>query len=249
MLDNFNSYSFFNASPKESYKNVTVIIPTYNEEGNISTLLKFINRFYSGISIIVADDGSTDNTQNEVKSFANKIEGNITLLDRTDEKIKGLTASIIDAIKQLKTDYFIVMDADLQHPPEYIRLIVEKLFQEFDIVVAIRDDIVRKWTLKRILIQKGAAFLGRARLILRGIAIKDPMAGFFGGKTDFVLGLFNQNEKRFVKQGYKVLFDILKMMPEDASIGGIRFEFSRRKKGHSKMNFRIGWLFIKSLFK
>ena len=247
--NNFNPNYFFNTLPKEFYENVTVIIPTYNEEANIPILLGLISRFYPGISIIVVDDGSTDKTQNEVKSFANKVKENITLIDRSNEPIKGLTASVIDAVKQLKTDYFIVMDGDLQHPPEYVRLIIEKLFQEFDIVVAVRDDIARRWTLQRIVTQKGAALLGKTRLILRGIVIKDPMSGFFGGKTSFVLELISKNEKKFTKQGYKVLFDILKMIPENASLGGVRFEFSRRRKGHSKMNFRIKWLFIKSLFK
>lgn len=240
---------FFNTNLEKYYKNFTVIIPTYNEGENIATLLGLLTGFYPEISIIVADDGSTDDTKKEVEQFNAKGATNCVFLDRSNEAVKGLTASVLDAITHTKTEYFIVMDADLQHPPEYIRLIIEKLLQEFDIVIAIRDDIVRKWTLSRIITQKGAAFLGKTRLILKGIIIKDPMSGFFGGRTLFVRNLINEKEKRFVKQGYKVLFDILKILPEDASIGGIRFEFSRRKKGHSKMNFRIGWLFIKSIFK
>ena len=75
-----------------------MIIPTYNEEGTIVTLMELLIKLYPGISIIIADDGSSDDTQKKVKGFMNQ-ENHVFLLDRSNEKIKGLTASVLDGIK------------------------------------------------------------------------------------------------------------------------------------------------------
>jgi len=224
----------------------TVIIPTLNEEDNITLLLDLITELYEGISIIVSDDGSLDLTRKKVIPYSNS-NARIKLIDRSRASVRGLTASVMDAIMKVETEYFIVMDGDLQHPPEYIALLLEKLSQEFDLVVGIRDDIVRKWKLLRIISQKVAAALGSARLLFKGIIIKDPMSGFFGAKTSICRALIEKKQHRFVKGGYKILFDMLKILPDDISIGGVRFEFSRRKHGSSKVNAKVVFCFFKSL--
>lgn len=75
-----------------------MIIPTYNEEGTIVTLMELLIKLYPGISIIFDDDGSSDYTQKKVYEFLNQVN-HVFLLDRSNEKIKGLTASVLDGIK------------------------------------------------------------------------------------------------------------------------------------------------------
>ena len=174
------------------YEKFSVIIPTYNEEGTIVTLMELLIKLYPGITIIIADDGSSDETQKKVMSFMNQVN-HVFLLDRSNEKIKGLTASVLDGIKQTKTQNFIVMDGDLQHPPESIQLIIEKLLQDFDLVIAARDNIIRTWIWKRFVGEKAAAFLGKCRLLLKGIAVQDPMSGFFGGKINHISNINPNN--------------------------------------------------------
>lgn len=174
---------------------------------------------------------------------------NIRLLDRSKRSVHGLTASVVDAIRQTRTKYFVVMDGDLQHPPEKVAEIVKKICQGNDLVIGIRGKFGHKWVFSRIVMSKLATTLARLRLFMAGITIKDPMSGFFGGNTELVQKIIKEKEKEFELRGYKILMDILKYTPQGTILSEIYFEFGLRRKGKSKMNFRIAWLFFKSLFR
>ena len=53
-------------------KKILIIIPTLNEKGNISVILKKIKRYNSKVSILFVDDNSNDGTLNEIKSYKKK---------------------------------------------------------------------------------------------------------------------------------------------------------------------------------
>ena len=55
---------------QKTYDDLTVILPTYNEGGNIQSMLDTLASLYPGASIIVADDNSMDETPELVRSFA-----------------------------------------------------------------------------------------------------------------------------------------------------------------------------------
>ena len=57
---------------KQNYFDTTIIIPTFNEEPNISELLNLIEKLYKNISIIISDDGSRDKTQEIVIKYSKK---------------------------------------------------------------------------------------------------------------------------------------------------------------------------------
>ncbi|MCG7840351.1 MAG: glycosyltransferase, partial [Methanomassiliicoccales archaeon] len=99
----------------DEHEELTIILPTYNEAGNIQPMLETLSSLYPGASIIVADDNSKDNTQENVLDFANSHP--LTRLLRRDPADRGLTASIVDGIMSAETAHFVVMDADFQHPP------------------------------------------------------------------------------------------------------------------------------------
>ncbi|MCK5025908.1 MAG: glycosyltransferase, partial [Nanoarchaeota archaeon] len=122
-------------------KDITLILPTLNEEQNIKDVLDIVNNLYPGISIIVADDASADKTQDIVMDYRN---GDVTLLDRSSEKEKGLTGSVLDAVRLVTTKYIIIMDADLQHPPEKIKQIAE-LLKHYDMVIGVREKVENSW--------------------------------------------------------------------------------------------------------
>lgn len=224
--------------------NAAVIIPTFNEAGNIEELISRVVKDNEGIRVIVADDGSTDGTRQIVRNLSKKNK-NVALLDRSKEKIKGLTISVVDAAKTVKADCFVVIDADLQHPPEKVREIVKAL-ESYDAVVGTRRSIPNDWPLKRKLISKTATMLARLRLMRN---VKDPVSGFFGARTALFKEVFNKNEKKFEPKGYKVLFDFLKYCPRQTKIGAVYYEFGLRKSGSSKISNKQIKLFFKSLFK
>jgi len=228
---------------KEDYSDTTIVIPTFNEESNISELLNLIEKLYQNISIVVSDDGSTDKTQEIVKGHRKKNK-KIKLLDRSKETVHGLTASVFDASKTVKTKYLVVMDGDLQHPPEKIKGIVRELRKGHDLVAGARRKVF-EWSLDRRIISKVATWLGKTRLLLKGATCDDILSGFFGIKTKIMQEI---NKNRFEIQGYKILFDILKSIDKNTKIKNIYYEFGMRKRGHSKIGLKQIISFLKALF-
>ncbi len=227
-----------------AYSEFTVIIPVLNEGRNIGRLLQLLTESYKGISILVADDGSRDNTQLAVRSFAER-NRNAKLIDRSNAAIKGLTASVMDSVRKANTKYVIIMDGDLQHPPEAIRELAEKL-KSLDVVGAARRNVLVSWPWNRKLISMVATELARLRL---GKNIQDPLSGFFGARTELFKGVLAKSGKRFEKEGYKVFFDLLKCCPKGTRIGHVYYDFGLRKGGESKIRMRHMLIFFRSLFR
>jgi dolichol-phosphate mannosyltransferase len=226
---------------------LTVIIPTLNESSNIEQMIKRLLSINPDISIIVADDGSTDGTD-EIVSDWNKKNPKIRLLDRKDEQIKGLTISVVDAIKITQTEYLLVMDADFQHPPEKITDSFPLMESGFQIIIGTRAK-VEGWSRKRKIISWGATTLGKISLwIRRKQRPKDIMSGFFGGQTIFIRELIEKHPKTISAKGYKLLFDLLKVMPRNTLIGEFQYTFQVREAGESKIGFKHILVYFRSLF-
>ncbi|MHA1992958.1 MAG: glycosyltransferase [Candidatus Hodarchaeales archaeon] len=225
----------------------TVIIPTLNEEKNIHNMITQLLSLYPRISVIVADDGSKDKTGTIVSDFHAKNE-KIRLLDRKDEEVKGLTISLIDALEITKTHYFIVIDSDFQHPPDKIGEGIELFKSENKLIIGTRTS-VEGWGLKRKIISWGATTLGKISLFLRRrTRPKDIMSGFFGGETEIVRTIIRNHPETISPRGYKLLFDILKVLPRDTQIGEFYYEFQTRTAGESKIGMKQILVYFRSLF-
>jgi len=234
-------------SHSKSSDNLTVIIPTLNEEKNISNMISELTKLYKGISVIVADDGSTDKTKELVDQFHANNEL-IRFLDRKDEEVKGLTISLIDALKITKTQFFIVIDSDFQHPPEKIGEGLDLLVNGKQLVIGTRKS-VEGWGIRRKIISWGATTLGKISLwFRRRHRPKDIMSGFFGGETNIILPIIQEHPKTISPRGYKLLFDILKVLPRDIQIGEFKYSFKTRQAGESKIGFKHIIVYFRSLF-
>jgi len=92
---------------------VSIIIPAYNEEKNITTTLTSLiklNYPKNKLEIIVINDGSTDNTQNLVRDLMSKNKSfKIKLIDKKNE---GKGAALNDGLKLCKGEFFVCLDAD-----------------------------------------------------------------------------------------------------------------------------------------
>ena len=227
------------------YSDITIVTPTFREAKNIGVLLEKITSIYPGISVIVADDGSRDGTQEIVKEFSEKNK-RISLLDRS-KKQKGLTASVLDGVVQAKTPFVVVMDADLQHPPEVVKLVVEQLRKGSQVVVGTRTDKPKDWGFFRFLASDTAILLGRLRLRLGGAYAKDVVSGFFGVHTELFKKQIMKCSHRFVPEGYKVCLDLLKTLPRITKVTEAPYSFELRKEGTSKMGTKHIVAYFKSL--
>jgi len=227
------------------YEDTTIITPTLNEAKNIERLLCVLTVQYPGISVIVADDGSRDGTQDIVRKFEDKNK-RIFLLDRSGKK-KGLTASVLDGVMNSKTSYVVVMDADFQHPPEVIKSIIGQLRDGSQVVVGTRTSMPEDWGFIRFLTSSVAIHLGRLRLRIGGAYVRDVVSGFFGARGDLFREQIRNCSHRFVPEGYKVCLDLLKTLPGSTRVTEAPYSFKLRKEGQSKMGIKHVIAYFKSL--
>lgn len=129
---------------------LSIIIPVYNEEGNIVLLTKAIEDALKGYSyeIIYIDDYSTDNTRNDVKDMKNP---NVVLIEM--KKNYGQSSALQAGIDYAKGEFIITMDGDMQNDPSDIPNMLDLLIKgDWDIVTGIRqkrkDSLIRTFPSK-----------------------------------------------------------------------------------------------------
>jgi dolichol-phosphate mannosyltransferase len=134
--------------------NYSIILPTLNENGHIIKLINAIIKNFRNkkikYEIIVVDDNSIDGTIDTVKKELIK-NNKIRLFVRKNKK-KNLANSINLGIKKSKYENIIWMDADFQHPPEYIKYVFKHMAKK-DLVIYSRflEKSIRYFDDKRIL--------------------------------------------------------------------------------------------------
>ena len=129
---------------------LSFVIPAYNEEKNTgiiySLLIEIIEKINEEYEIIFVNDGSTDNTTEQLKQLAKK-DKNVKVLHLS--RNFGHQQALSAGLKFAKGDAIISMDCDLQDPPEIIYGMYKKWKEGFDIVYARRlnyrkDNFIKK---------------------------------------------------------------------------------------------------------
>lgn len=118
--------------------NISIIIPCLNYENlifnNLEKIVDKINLLKLKYEIIVINDGSTDNTQNEILRFMKKNE-NVKLINNATNKGKSL--SIISSIKECKFNKIVLIDCDIPYF-NYFEQIINKIIDNYDLVIVNR---------------------------------------------------------------------------------------------------------------
>lgn len=152
---------------------VSIVLPAFNEEKGLDRLLPELRKLYPTYEIVVIDDGSTDSSKsicikNSVKVFSHPYP-------------MGNGAAIKSGARHASSDILVFMDADGQHNPEDIKLLVEKLCNEqYDMVVGARVLSTHSSSMKR----AGNWFYNRFASIMTGHTILDLTSGFRAVKAD-----------------------------------------------------------------
>ncbi len=210
---------------------LTVIIPTFNEEANIRNIVTEVDMVFkkAGLNgeILVVDDNSPDRTIGIVNELK-KARENVNLIVRPADH--GLSQSVSEGFVHAQSEIFIVIDADFSHPPALIPEMYHEIRAGNDVVIGSRymeGGGIRKWPLKRRIISIGATFLGR----LLFPDVTDPVSGFFAIRKDVVA---NSNLK---PKGYKILLEVLGKGTWEKD-KEIPFEFVDRESGTSKLKVK-----------
>lgn len=219
-----------------------MVVPTFNEAANISELVARIGAALVGLEaeVIFVDD-STDGTPEAILAAESLVP--VRLIHR-DKPIGGLSGAVVSGIVESAGDWVVVMDGDLQHPPEMIPLLVDAGVREAaDVVVASRQlrggssAGLGGWG--RTAVSWGARIVTRAMFPLKLRQCSDPMTGFFALRRSSI------DVSSLRPQGFKILLEILAR----SSVQVIEepFVLAERRAGASKATFAQGLRFISQL--
>ncbi len=220
---------------------VSIVIPTYNERDNIVPLVERLHSALAGLDYdaLFVDDDSRDGTA----EAANSLSGKYPVRAIVRKGKKGLASAVVDGAKEARNDIILVMDADLQHPPEVIPAMLKEIDQGADMVIASRyipGGGCQGWSLVRRIISKGAIFLSHL-LLPATRPVSDPMSGFFVFRKDRV------DLARLNPSGFKILLEML-MMGRFQKTAEVPYTFVTRERGESKLSARQQVDYLKHLW-
>lgn len=221
---------------------ISIIIPTFHEAENIPELVCQISDALTteqlDYEIIIVDDNSCDGIDSAVETLSDRYP--VQLHTRIDEK--GLSSAVIKGFSLARGDLFVVMDADLSHPPSKIPELIRPIIDgKADFTIGSR--FVPGGSIPHFnWFRKLNAWV--SRVLARPLAaVKDPMSGFFAFPWHIMPGHDILNPL-----GFKIGLELLvKTKPEN--IREIPIEFRKRLHGESKLSLREQVLYLAHLFR
>jgi dolichol-phosphate mannosyltransferase len=221
----------------DSEFDISIVVPTRNEAGNIRPLLTRIEQATRKLHIeVVFVDDSTDNTPDTIQELQDKFSLQVVLIARPPERRgNGLGGAVVEGLRVARAPWICVMDGDLQHPPELIPQLLESAQRDkLDVVIGSRLAIgadASSLGSKRNLISRVFAMTTRIAFPMRLKNVTDPLSGFFLARRAAV------DLNSLHPHGFKILLEILIRCP-DLRIAEIPFQFGYRHTGDSKASLQ-----------
>ncbi|UWZ83040.1 glycosyltransferase [Occallatibacter riparius] len=220
---------------------LALVIPTLNEAECLPAMLERVLAVMAALpvafEILVVDDDSPDATAAVVAAIAER-EPRVRLLVRRGER--GLAGAILHGWQNTDASLLGVMDADMQHPPEVLRELVNAMEAGADVALASRFAALgagHRWRnpLRRL---ATAVSIWMARPLQPAeFRVSDPLSGYFLVRRRCVAGV------AFRQTGFKLLLEIL-TRGRLRSVVEVPFEFGRRGGGRSKAGARVAWDYV-----
>ncbi len=215
-----------------------VIIPTYNELGNIEKMIRKVFSLSHPFHLLIIDDGSPDGTAERVKELQNEFANKLFLIQRTGKL--GLGTAYIAGFKwalERSFTYIFEMDCDFSHNPDDLLRLYDTCKNGADLAVGsryVKGGGFINWPKDRIIISRGASIYVN---LITWIGISDPTAGFVCYKRN-VLETLDLNKIRFVGYAFQIemKFATKKL---GFKVQEIPIIFTEREVGVSKMNSNI----------
>lgn len=226
------------ADARPAVPRLTVVVPTFNERGNVERMLWGIDLALKGVpyEVIFVDDDSPDGTADTVRQIGER-DPRVRCIRRVGRR--GLAGACIEGMLAAQASLVAVIDGDLQHDANVLRTMLERA-PDADLVVASRYvDGGSAGGLNR---RRGAmsrAATNAARRFL-GIETSDPMSGCFLIRRDRVERLASC----LSPNGFKILLDIMTASKDPMRIVEVPMTFTARDEGDSKLDSRTVLDFI-----
>lgn len=226
---------------------LSIVVPTYNEAPNIAELVRRVtaavdSRGGLDAEILFVDD-STDATPDVIREVAASASLPVRVIHR-DHAAGGLGGAVMAGFAAAEADACLVMDADLQHPPEEIPELWHRYARgDVDVVIASRyagggtaHGLADR---TRVLVSKASTAVTRAMFPIRLKDVSDPMTGFF------LIDRRVLDAESLRPRGFKILLEILAR--RGLRVAEVPFDFADRHAGQSKASVRQGLHFLAQL--
>ena len=241
MLRSIRPTNACNALPRMTVTatpSITVIVPTFNEQGNIAPIIEQTIRAFgkTQVRIFFADD-STDGTTEEIKTLMKSYP--CVDIQHSSTR-RGLAQAVVDALKKVREEIVIVMDGDLQHPPAIAPRLVAAINEGADFAVASRYTtgghelgLNNRW---RQLVSSGASRLAQV-LLPPARKTTDPLSGFFACRRVLI------TTSHLQPVGFKILLECL-VRGQGTIVVDVPYTFDRRLRAASKASIAEGLRFF-----
>jgi len=228
---------------------ICVIAPTLNEAANLRVLVpriagalaatRTVTSQAVSFEILIVDDNSQDGTPDVVAQLAREFP--VRLLVRKHPR-DGLSGAVLEGIRSTSSHYIVVMDADLQHPPEKIPELLAPLQRgEAEFVIGSRyaagGSMEQSWGFFRrvnswVATALAYPFSGRTH---------DPMSGFFAlTRTTF------DRAEHLTPLGYKIALELM-CKARVRRVAEIPIHFGLREHGESKLTLKQQFKYLEHL--
>lgn len=224
---------------------VVIVMPAWNEAANIKEMIRVLTeeefpKIDAEMNLLVVDNHSKDGTDKIVEEAA-KVHKNVHLIQQDKPGLGwAYVRGMQYAMHELHADAILEMDADFQHPPRFVKPMVDAYLGGADYVIGSRyvrgGSIPKEWPLYR----KFWSFFGNlyARIILTNFKIHDLTTGFRLTKVKGVLDKIDlENLMELQRFAYKI--DLLYQSVKNAKkVVEVPLQFEPRIQDKSKFNMK-----------
>ena len=229
-----------NPSQATGLPHLSVVVPTFNERDNVTTLYKRLEATFGATpwEVVFVDDNSPDGTWEVVRHLAER-DPRVRCIRRIGRR--GLSGACIEGILASSAPYAAVIDADLQHDETQLPKMLA-LLQSGQAELVIGSRYVEGGSADSFNKQRAGASALATEVAKRALGVKvaDPMSGFFMIRRD----RFEQLAPQLSTQGFKILLDIIATARGELRTAEVPYTFGSRLHGESKLNSMVALDFL-----
>jgi dolichol-phosphate mannosyltransferase len=224
---------------------LAVVIPTFNEAGNVAELVRRLDVALAGRAweAVFVDDASPDGTARILRDLARQ-DRRIRVIERIGRR--GLSSACIEGMLATGAPLIAVMDADLQHDPVVLTRLEAALVADPELDLAIASRFAEgggtgDWEQERLAKSETASRI--AQLVLKA-DLSDPLSGFFMIRAE----RFRELAPNLSGIGFKILLDLLTAARRPLTFAEVPLQFHRREVGESKLDHVVALEFLIALY-